>query len=85
MDEYIIEAIAGKDPQSFINYLNELSFSRSEVVKRGAAVIRAMIAEGEMSFSRKEWMKRANMTDGEYATCYSAMSSRGMIRISGAC
>ena len=80
MDEYIIEEIAGKDPQSFINYLNELSFSRSEVVKRGAAVIRAMIAEGEMSFSRKEWMKRANMTDGEYATCYSAMSSRGMIR-----
>ena len=80
MDEYIFEAIAGKDPQSFINYLNELSVSRSEVVKRGAAVIRAMIAEGEMSFSRKEWMKRANMTNGEYATCYSAMSSRGMIR-----
>ena len=66
--------------EDFIRHLTELAFSRSEVVKRGAEIIRAMISEGTMSFSCKEWMKRANMTKEEYATCHSAMSSRGMIR-----
>lgn len=51
--------------EDFIRHLTELAFSRSEVVKRGAEIIRAMISEGTMSFSRKEWMKRANMTKEE--------------------
>lgn len=79
-DEQGNEISAMDTQQNFIRHLNDLSFNRSELVKRGAEIIRAMISEGTMSFTRLEWMKRANMTEREYATCRSAMATRGMIR-----
>ena len=66
--------------QSFIRHLNELDFNKSEVVRRGALIIRAMISKGVMIFSSEDWMQWSNMSREEYCSCYSAMLSRGIIR-----
>ena len=79
-DEQGNEISAMDTQQNFLQHLNDLSFNKSDLVQRGAEIIRAMISEGTMSFTRLEWMKRANMTEREYATCRSAMATRGMIR-----
>ena len=65
-----------RQKQSFIRHLNDMTFNRSEVVRRGAEIIRTMIAEGTMTFTSKDWKRRTN----DYCNCYSAMASRGLIR-----
>ena len=66
--------------QRFILHLNEMNISKSEIVRRCADIIRAMIVKGVMFFSSEDWMQWSNMNRQEYSTCSSAMLSRGMIR-----
>ena len=66
--------------QRFILHLNDLTISKSDIVRRCADIIRAMIVKGVMFFSSEDWMQWSNMNRQEYSTCSSAMLSRGMIR-----